>query len=123
MSARLALALAVVIALPAAAAAQDAAPRAAIAPPRSAPPPQPAPAAPPAPAPPPLASLAAAPADTAQCRIGCAQTEYFCRAGDQPDACAGAWSQCVAACDLPSLAQGVPTGVSAGAAMGVSTAP
>jgi hypothetical protein len=44
------------------------------------------------------------PTDPAQCRMSCAQTYYFCRAGDHPDDCAGAWGQCVATCNSPNLA-------------------
>ncbi len=44
--------------------------------------------------------------DAGQCRMGCAQTYYFCRAGDHPDDCAGTWGQCVASCDSPNLATG-----------------
>jgi len=96
MLVRLALLL---IAVPAIALAQDApAPRTTI----PAPPPTAAPAAPPTPTL--LASTAAAPlADPAECRAGCAQTNYFCRAGEHPDNCGADWSQCVAACDLPDL--------------------
>jgi len=49
------------------------------------------------------------PADPAECRMSCAQTYYFCRAGDQPDECAGTWGQCVASCDSPNLAKGFST--------------
>jgi hypothetical protein len=44
------------------------------------------------------------PADPSQCRMTCAQTYYFCRAGDRPDDCAGTWGQCVATCNSPNLA-------------------
>lgn len=43
------------------------------------------------------------PVDAGECRMGCAQAYYFCRAGDQTSDCASSWSQCVAACDLPAL--------------------
>jgi len=49
------------------------------------------------------------PADPSECRMSCAQTYYFCRAGDQPDACAGTWGQCVATCNSPDLARGFST--------------
>jgi hypothetical protein len=49
------------------------------------------------------------PADPAQCRMSCAQTYYFCRAGDRPDDCAGTWGQCVATCNSPNLAPGYST--------------
>ena len=47
--------------------------------------------------------------DPSQCRMGCAQTYYFCRAGDHPDDCAGTWGQCVATCTSPNLAPGYST--------------
>jgi hypothetical protein len=50
-----------------------------------------------------------APADPAQCRMDCAQTFYFCRAGDHPEDCAGSWGQCVATCNSPNLAPGYST--------------
>ena len=49
------------------------------------------------------------PADPAQCRMSCAQTYYFCRAGDHPDDCSGTWGQCVATCNSPNLAPGFST--------------
>jgi hypothetical protein len=49
------------------------------------------------------------PADPAQCRMDCAQTYYFCRAGDHPDDCAGTWGQCVSTCNSPNLAPGYST--------------
>src|SRR5580704_12363327 len=49
------------------------------------------------------------PADPAQCRMGCAQASYACRASDQPQGCDGTWSQCVATCDLPDMASDVST--------------
>jgi hypothetical protein len=48
-------------------------------------------------------------ADAGQCRMSCAQTYYFCRAGDHPDDCAGPWGQCVATCNAPNLAPGFST--------------
>ena len=56
--------------------------------------------------PPPAAKPAAEPAE---CRMGCAQSFYFCRAGDHPDDCAGTWGQCVASCNSPNLAPGYST--------------
>ena len=50
-----------------------------------------------------------APADPAQCRMDCAHTYYFCRAGEHPDDCAGTWGQCVATCNSPNLAPGYST--------------
>src|ERR1700722_18101997 len=47
-----------------------------------------------------------APADPSECRITCAQSYYFCRAGDNPDNCSGTWGQCVATCNSPNLAPG-----------------
>jgi hypothetical protein len=61
---------------------------------------------------PPAASPLAPPSvttDPAQCRMGCAQTYYFCRAGDRPDDCAGSWGQCVATCNSPNLAPAYST--------------
>ena len=49
------------------------------------------------------------PTDPAECRMSCAQTYYYCRAGDQPDECAGSWGQCVATCDSPDLARNLST--------------
>lgn len=49
------------------------------------------------------------PDDPAQCRMGCAQSFYFCRAGDHPEDCAGSWGQCVASCNSPNLAPGYST--------------
>ena len=64
--------------------------------------PAPQPAALPTPAPPPVQ-------DPADCRMSCAQTYYFCRAGDRPDDCAGSWGQCVATCNSPNLAPAYST--------------
>src|SRR5580693_8771889 len=47
--------------------------------------------------------------DPAQCRMVCAQTYYFCRAGDRPDDCARTWGECVAICTSPELAPGYST--------------
>ena len=65
--------------------------------------------APEAPTPPPLAATAspAAP-DGGACRMDCAQTYYFCRAGENPDGCSPNWSQCVAGCNSPNLAPPIP---------------
>ena len=99
MSLRLAL---ILLALPAAALAADAPPASpkitVVAQPASA-------AATPAAAPTPkLQPVATAPAtDPSECRMSCAQTNYFCRAGDQPDGCSDAWTQCVASCTSPNL--------------------
>ncbi len=49
------------------------------------------------------------PTDPAQCRMSCASANYACHAGDDPDSCDGAWSQCVATCDAPNLDPGVST--------------
>jgi hypothetical protein len=46
--------------------------------------------------------------DPAQCRIGCAQSYYFCLAGDDAESCAPAWGQCRAACTAPQLGPSVP---------------
>jgi hypothetical protein len=55
----------------------------------------------------PTAALAGS--DALECRMSCAQTYYFCRAGDIQDSCAPTWSQCVAACASPALASPVST--------------
>lgn len=39
-----------------------------------------------------------------QCRLSCAQTYYFCLAGDSPDGCSANWGQCRSSCDAPTLA-------------------
>jgi hypothetical protein len=105
MLARLALLL---IALPAVALAQNAS-----APPATATASPPAATAPVSQTPTPLTAqpqlASAPPTDPAQCRLACDQTNYFCRSGDQPDDCGGAWSQCVSTCDLPDLNPGVST--------------
>lgn len=59
---------------------------------------------PPLPSLPSLASLASlaslpAPPNPEQCRLQCAQTYYFCLAGDGSDECPQAWSQCRLGCD------------------------
>ena len=70
-------------------------------------------AAAPAPAPAPaLTPAAVSPAprvDASECRASCAETNYLCRASDQPDDCGGHWSQCVAACNTPNLAPAFST--------------
>jgi len=55
--------------------------------------------------------FAPSPSDPAQCRIGCAQSYYFCLAADDGESCAPAWGQCRAACSAPQL------GLSVGGAM------
>jgi hypothetical protein len=67
----------------------------------TAPAPKPAAATAPAPA---ATSPPAAPQDASACRMDCAQSYYACHAGDEPDACGGGWSQCVATCNTPNLA-------------------
>jgi hypothetical protein len=47
--------------------------------------------------------------DPADCRMTCAQTRYFCQAGDNADGCTSAWTQCVATCTSPNLDPGVST--------------
>ena len=49
------------------------------------------------------------PADAGECRMGCAQGYYFCRAGEQTGDCGSSWSQCVATCNSPDLEPGVST--------------
>ena len=39
--------------------------------------------------------------DAYACRQGCAETRYFCEAGQNPDECGSTWGQCVAACSAP----------------------
>ena len=81
------------------------------------PPPKPQPPAPSAPASPPPSPTGVAPsppgspvpADASACRIGCANANYVCHAGDDPSGCDGAWSQCVATCNTPNLDPGVST--------------
>ncbi|HZZ89696.1 MAG TPA: hypothetical protein VFE13_15320 [Caulobacteraceae bacterium] len=51
----------------------------------------------------PGAPIGAAPADGGACRMDCAQTYYFCRAGDHVDECASEWSQCLSSCNSPNL--------------------
>ena len=38
-----------------------------------------------------------------QCRMSCAQTYYFCLAGNQIDDCPASWSQCRAGCSSAPL--------------------
>jgi hypothetical protein len=57
--------------------------------------------APPAPSAPPV--------DPSECRMTCAQSYYFCRAGDHADDCAGTWSECVVGCDSPNLSKSFST--------------
>jgi len=47
--------------------------------------------------------------DPSQCRMGCAQTYYFCRASDHPDDCSRTWGECVATCTSPNLSPGYST--------------
>ena len=42
--------------------------------------------------------------DAYACRQGCAETRYFCEAGQNPDECGSTWGQCAAACSAPNLA-------------------
>jgi len=73
-------------------------------------PPKPADDAPaPTPAPPPRPAASPAPRDGADCRMGCAQSYYQCRADDTDDSCGGGWSQCLAACNSPNLAPAFST--------------
>ena len=66
-----------------------------------------------APAPAPMSPLPAAaspaPPDASSCRMDCAQSYNSCRAGEDPDACGGGWSQCVATCNAPNLAPSTAT--------------
>ena len=41
--------------------------------------------------------------DSAACQQTCAQSRYFCEAGQSPEDCPPAWGQCVAACASPAL--------------------
>ncbi|CAN5756645.1 hypothetical protein BH11PSE1_BH11PSE1_23600 [soil metagenome] len=54
----------------------------------------------------PLRSLPDTPVagEAGQCRLSCAQSYYFCLAGDGSDDCAPTWGQCRAACDAPGVA-------------------
>jgi hypothetical protein len=71
----------------------------------------------PAPEPPPMdvsaaqslflpSPIASAPVGGArqQCRLSCAQTYYFCAAGEDGESCSANWSQCRSGCDAPTLA-------------------
>jgi hypothetical protein len=58
---------------------------------------------------PPAALASAAPADGSSCRMDCAQSYYFCRAGENPDDCSPGWTQCVTGCTSPNLAPPTPT--------------
>lgn len=51
----------------------------------------------------PIAPLSSSP-QAGQCRLACAQTYYFCLAGDAPDECPAAWTQCRVGCNLGSPA-------------------
>jgi hypothetical protein len=42
--------------------------------------------------------------DAYSCRQACAETRYFCEAGQSPDECGATWGQCAAACSAPNLA-------------------
>jgi hypothetical protein len=52
------------------------------------------------------APIAGAPVGGApqQCRLSCAQTYYFCLAGEDGESCSANWGQCRSACDAPTLA-------------------
>ena len=50
------------------------------------------------------AAATSVPQDASACRMDCSASYYTCRAGDDPDACGGGWSQCLAACNNPNLA-------------------
>lgn len=52
------------------------------------------------------APIASAPVGGApqQCRLSCAQTYYFCMAGEDGESCSANWGQCRSACDAPTLA-------------------
>ena len=41
--------------------------------------------------------------DSTDCRMSCAQANYFCRAANDESDCSPAWSRCVAACVSPNL--------------------
>ena len=52
----------------------------------------------------PLSSASPATGEIAQqCRMSCAQTYYFCLAGNQGDDCPTSWGQCRAACNAEPL--------------------
>jgi hypothetical protein len=42
-------------------------------------------------------------ADPSECRMSCAQSLYFCSAGDRADNCSSTWTRCVATCNSPEL--------------------
>jgi hypothetical protein len=52
-----------------------------------------------------LASGAAGAGDLQICRQACAHSYYYCLAGDQPDNCPGAWTECLAKCTDAELAR------------------
>ncbi len=54
----------------------------------------------------PLRSLSDIPVagEAGRCRLSCAQSYYFCLAGDGSDDCAPTWGQCRATCDAPGVA-------------------
>jgi hypothetical protein len=43
----------------------------------------------------------APPADVNQCRLNCAQTYYFCQAGEETESCGSAWAGCRSSCATP----------------------
>ena len=45
-------------------------------------------------------------ADAQACRQGCAQTYYFCMAGETPEECPEAWSRCAVGCAVPDFSGG-----------------
>ncbi|MDX5331379.1 MAG: hypothetical protein LPJ86_08050 [Caulobacteraceae bacterium] len=47
---------------------------------------------------PPLLASLGAPPSAAQCRLDCAETYYFCLAGEESDECAQSWGQCRLGC-------------------------
>lgn len=50
----------------------------------------------------PTAALLPSPSgDGGQCRMGCAQTYYFCAASPDDSDCASTWGQCASACNRP----------------------
>ena len=46
--------------------------------------------------------------DDANCRRACNQTYYFCAADGSSDDCGSSYSQCAAACAVPTLARTAP---------------
>ena len=57
---------------------------------------------------PPMTLWVQAGQDDANCRRACNQTYYFCAADGSSDDCGSSYSQCAAACAVPTLARTAP---------------